>query len=74
MDGDEARRVAGGLPALPARKDVARLLGCSVRTVIRLEERGLLEPVRLGGGDAGRVHYSRSAVETLLVRVTGEPG
>lgn len=51
------------LPAILSRKQVAELLGRSVRSVLRLDEIGALHPTR---DDNGNVAYERAEVTALL--------
>jgi hypothetical protein len=51
------------LPVVLSRKQVAELLGKSVRSVLRLDEIGALHPTR---GDDGTVTYTRTEVAALL--------
>jgi predicted site-specific integrase-resolvase len=51
------------VPQLTTRKELADALRVSVRTVIRMERRGLLEPVRLS---AGCVRYNEESVAQIL--------
>lgn len=46
-----------------SRREVAHLLGCSQRTVIRREAEGRLQPYRFG---ARMVRYRRDEVQALI--------
>lgn len=50
------------------RKDVARLLHCSVGTVRRLEKAGKLWPIRIS---SHMIRFNREDIERLLAGVTG---
>jgi DNA-binding transcriptional MerR regulator len=51
-------------PLLVSRKDAASMLGgCHPRTLVRLEKRGLLRPIRLTPGGAG--YYSPENIAEL---------
>ena len=63
-------KLYAGITAMPTitdelltRADVARICKCSVLTVIRLEQAGKLEVLRLG---AGSVRIRRSSLEKFL--------
>ena len=47
---------------LLTRAQVARLIGVSVGTVIRLQREGLLKPVRLTSKPTSMVHFKRKDV------------
>lgn len=49
--------------SLLSRKDVAKLLGVSVRTVLRLEVRNLISPIRLS---RGLIRYSFESIQRLI--------
>lgn len=49
---------------LLARRDVARILRCSERTVISYEARGFLKPIRIGGF----VRFTPRALRELIGR------
>jgi hypothetical protein len=58
-------KVAFEEPALLySREHVAKLYGCSVATVIRLEKSGRLDPVKLRG-PGSVTHYRASQVRAL---------
>jgi hypothetical protein len=50
---------------LYSRRESARILGVSIQTVIRLEQRGLLTPIRLMGTKTGAVHHAAVQVHAL---------
>lgn len=58
-------------PLLVTRQDAARMLGgVSVMTIVRMEQRGALEPIRLNGGARNaRVFYRYEAVLALATGV-----
>jgi excisionase family DNA binding protein len=65
-----SEKLYAGVAAMPTitdelltRTDVARICKCSVLTVIRLEQSGKLEVLRLG---AGSVRIRRSSLEKFL--------
>jgi len=47
------------------RAQVARLIGASVATVVRLERDGRLKPVRLTSRSTGQVYFRRADVLAL---------
>jgi hypothetical protein len=51
---------------LYTRQQVADLLSCSVMTVIRMEQRGVLQGLRLNPTDKARVYFRASDVHTLV--------
>jgi len=52
-------------PELLTRKQAAVLLSTSTSTVIRLEERGKLTPIKLTGSERGVTRYRRDQVRAL---------
>jgi hypothetical protein len=61
---EKARTEARKQKILVAREDAAQLLGgCSTRTLLRMEKRGLLKAVRLTPG--GMVYYRMRDLEAL---------
>ena len=53
-------------PILCTRAEAARLLACSVATIIRLQREGRLCGVRLTGRRTGQVYFRREDVIALV--------
>lgn len=53
---------------LMSRTEVAKYFGVSVKTVIRLETRKKLKPIKLNDSDKGCVYYRREEVYQLITQ------
>jgi hypothetical protein len=53
-------------PILCTRAEAARLLACSVATVIRLQREGRLFGLRLNGRRTGQVYFRRQDIIALV--------
>ena len=51
------------IPALLTRKDVANLLGCTVKTVSNMTKKGVFNPIRLG---ARMLRYEAAEVAAII--------
>jgi hypothetical protein len=53
-------------PWLYSRAQTARLLNVSTATLVRLEGKGLLHAVKLGGSPLGGTYYAASEIKQLI--------
>ena len=58
------REMQDAVEELFDRRDVSRVLKCSERTVINYEQRGLLNPIRIGG----LVRFTPESVRQFIER------
>lgn len=56
---------ASAKPLLVTRSEAGRLLNVCLSTVLTLEQRGKLTPIRLTGSPTGQVHFRISEVMAL---------
>jgi hypothetical protein len=60
------------VPILCTRAEAARLLACSVATIIRLEREGRLFGIRLTNSRSGQVYFRRDDILALVELGTGD--
>lgn len=65
----EADKAARHRRLLYDRNDLIELFGISLRTIIRMEERGLLKPLKLSGCVNGKTFYGS---DNVLALASGE--
>jgi hypothetical protein len=51
---------------LYTRQQTARLLNCSIMTVMRLEQRGALKPIKLSPGPMSKTYHRAKDVHALV--------